>query len=153
GDDYVIAEPALIGDPGPTRHLIGGIDYGPLRQVTVLPLPAGTTSSPKTLVGGLGNDHIQGGDADSLVYGDKLIPAEQCVAGDPVTSGPIAESTSTATGDGNDFILGGAGVDTVSAGGGHDRVQAGGGDDLVCGQEGDDWLDGQAGRDHLWGGS
>ena len=153
GDDYVIAEPALIGDPGPTRHLIGGIDYGPLRQVTVLPLPAGTTSSPKTLVGGLGNDHIQGGDADSLVYGDKLIPAEQCVAGDPVTSDPIAESTSTATGDGNDFILGGAGVDTVSAGGGHDRVQAGGGDDLVCGQEGDDWLDGQAGRDHLWGGS
>ncbi|MFD0865899.1 calcium-binding protein, partial [Tessaracoccus lubricantis] len=153
GDDYLSAEPATVGEPDANPHTIDGVVYGPLRTVTSVGLPAGATPSTKTLVGGYGNDHIYGGDGAALVYGDKFIAAQQCKAGTTVASDPVAETSPADAQDGNDFVIGGAGVDTVSAGGGHDRVQAGGGADLVCGQAGNDKLDGQGGDDHLWGGS
>ncbi|MCG6568057.1 calcium-binding protein [Tessaracoccus sp. ZS01] len=153
GDDYLSAEPAVVGDPAVDPHTIDGVTYGPLRTVTALALPPGATPNTKTLVGGLGNDHVFGGDGAALIYGDTFNQAEQCKAGATVASDPVTESTTAATGDGNDFIIGGKGVDTVSAGGGDDRVQAGGGNDLVCGQHGSDKLDGQGGDDQLWGGA
>ncbi len=158
-DDYVIAEPAKVGAQGATDS-IEGTSFGKSRPVEKLPLPAGTTPSTKTLVGGLGNDHILGGDGTAVIFGDKLrdasvIPAadETCRAGSPVASDPVPEGTTGAGGDGNDLILGGAGVDTVSAGGGSDRVLGYGEDDLLCGQEGTDVLYGGEGADHLWGGT
>lgn len=147
-NDYVIAEPANVGNPTGTPGT-----FGPNRTVDLLPLPAGVTPSEKMLVGGLGNDHIIGGDGPSTIFGDKRIDAEKCGAGTPVASDPVGESTSASTGDGNDLILGGNGVDTVSAGGGDDTTYAGGGDDLVCGQQGNDTTYGGDGNDQVWGGT
>ncbi|WP_432944824.1 calcium-binding protein [Kribbella sp. CA-253562] len=152
GDDYVIAEPAEVGP-------VTGVDkpdtvaYGPLRDVVKLPLPAGVPSNAKTLVGGLGNDHVVGGDGPATVFGDQRIDAEKCATGTPVASDPVGESTSQATGDGNDRITGGAGVDTVSAGGASDLAELAGGNDLVCGQEGVDTLRGGGDADKVFGGS
>jgi Ca2+-binding RTX toxin-like protein len=148
GDDYVIALPAEVSDVQGTDGI-----FGPLRTVTKLALPSGVAPNPKTLVGGLGNDHIVGGDGPATIFGDKRIDAEKCKTGSPATSDPVAESTSAATGDGNDRILGGAAVDTVSAGGADDLIEAFGGDDLACGQEGKDTIKGGTGDDHLWGGT
>jgi Ca2+-binding RTX toxin-like protein len=141
--------------------VVEGVDFGAYRVVSHLPVPAGETSSRKTLVGGLGNDHVIGGDGPATVFGDTLRDAatldaakdETCRPGSPVTSDPVPEGTSGAGGDGNDLVLGGAGVDTISAGGASDRVLAGGGTDLVCGQEGTDVLLGGDDADHVWGGS
>ncbi|MHA3837473.1 calcium-binding protein [Terrabacter sp. AAH1] len=168
GDDYVVAEPSQVGARGLDAagnargpDVVEGVDFGAYRVVSHLPVPAGETSSRKTLVGGLGNDHVIGGDGPATVFGDTLRDAatldaakdETCRPGSPVTSDPVPEGTSGAGGDGNDLVLGGAGVDTISAGGASDRVLAGGGTDLVCGQEGTDVLLGGDDADHVWGGS
>ncbi|WP_328988917.1 calcium-binding protein [Kribbella sp. NBC_01245] len=152
GQDYVIAEPAEVG-ANTGDDIIGGVNFGPRRTVNKLPLPAGVPSNPKTLVGGLGDDHIVGGDGPAKVFGDKRIDDELCKPGAPVTSDPVAESTSEGTGDGNDRILGGAGIDTVSAGGANDLAELFGANDLACGQQGQDTLRGGGDKDHLWGGS
>ncbi|MFB6720098.1 calcium-binding protein [Kribbella sp. NPDC056345] len=152
GDDYVIAEPATVGDvEGPDK--VNGVDFGPFRKVGKQPFPPGVESSSKTLVGGLGNDHIVGGDGPATVFGDKRIDDEKCVAGTPVSSDPVEEKSNAAGGDGNDRILGGAAIDTVSAGGAADLAELAGGNDLVCGQEGKDTLRGGGDADQLWGGS
>lgn len=152
GDDYVIAEPAGVGNEAGTDS-INGRSYGPRRTVDKLPLPSGVAPNSKLLVGGLGNDHIIGGDGTAIVFGDTYIAAEECEAGDPVESDPVAESTSAATGDGNDLAIGGAGIDTVSAGGGHDILHGKGAADLLCGQSGDDTTYAGDGADWAWGGS
>ncbi|HEY0638118.1 MAG TPA: calcium-binding protein [Pseudonocardiaceae bacterium] len=148
GDDHVIAEPADVGE-----ELGRDPVFGPLRDVARRPLPAGVTSSAKLLVGGLGNDHLVGGDGPATMFGDRRIDAERCVAGAAVTSDPVAESTGPGDGDGHDTVLGGAGVDTLSAGGASDVAELGGGADLACGQQGDDTLRAGDGTDVLWGGS
>ena len=152
GDDYVIAEPAAIG-PVAGSDVVAGVNFGPLRTVDKQPLPAGVPSNAKTLVGGLGNDHIVGGDGPATMFGDQRIDGEKCAVGTPVTSDPVAESTSAGTGDGNDRILGGAGVDTLSAGGADDLAELAGGNDLACGQQGKDTLRGGGDADKIWGGT
>ncbi len=145
-DDYVIAEPSSVDltasppDDG----------FGPVYNVTHTPLPTGITASSKTLVGGLGRDHIVGGDGGAQIYGDQQTTS--CVAGNPVASDPVSEVVNTAF-DGNDKIIGGAGVDNVRAGGGNDYVDAQGGNDAVCGESGNDTLHGGSGDDHVWGGT
>lgn len=160
GDDYVIAEPSEVGARSDGQDKIEDVSFGQKRDVKHLPLPPNTTSSSKTLVGGLGNDHIIGGNGPATIFGDTLRDAsvapaadETCRDGSPIPSDSVAEGTSAGTGDGNDLILGGAGVDTVSAGGAQDRVLAAGSADFVCGQEGLDVLLGGDGADGLWGGS
>ncbi len=161
GNDYVVAEPAKVGARTGVVDTIEGTSFGQTRPVEKLPLPAGTAPSTKTLVGGLGDDHILGGDGQALIFGDTLRDTtvvaagadETCRAGVPVASDPVPEATTGAGGDGNDLILGGAGVDTVSAGGASDRVLTYGSADLLCGQEGTDVLFGGDADDALWGGS
>ncbi len=133
GDDWVIAEPSDVGEAE------GRDDFGPVRKVRHLPLPAGVEPSAKLLVGGDGDDHIVGGDGGATIFGDRQ-RAEPCEEHD-------------GDGDGRDLVLGGDGAETVSAGGGADRVEAGGGRDRVCGERGDDRLSGGAGDDSVSGGS
>ena len=54
GDDYVVAAPATVGEPGSATDVLGSA-----RDVGVLP---GAGSSPKLLVGGTGSDRIYGSD-------------------------------------------------------------------------------------------
>jgi Ca2+-binding RTX toxin-like protein len=158
GDDYVIAEPSNvdIAHPG-TPH-----GFGPEYTVTHIASPdAGT--QPKTLVGGDGNDHIIGGDGSSNVDGDRYNNQSddahsRCIAGTErnpakgVASDPVDENVNLVT-DGNDLIIGGAGIDNVRAGGGNDSVDAKGNTDRVCGEKGVDTIHGGTEADEVWGGS
>ncbi|MEU9688884.1 calcium-binding protein [Amycolatopsis japonica] len=145
-DDYVIAEPSTLEFPDPAKT----DDYGPLYFVTHTPLPQGVSPSHKTLVGGLGRDHIIGGDGGADVYGDKQ--TSPCKAGSPLPSTPVDETVNDAL-DGNDRVIGGAGVENVRAGGGDDNVDAEANEDLVCGEKGKDVLHGGRDADQVWGGS
>ena len=115
--------------------------------VTHTPLPQGVVSQAKTLVGGLGRDHIIGGDGGASVYGDQQ--TTPCVAGAPVASDPVSEVVNNVL-DGNDKITGGAGVENVRAGGGNDNVDVKGNNDFACGEKGDDVLHGGAENDQAW---
>ncbi|MBY8874201.1 hypothetical protein K7640_20440 [Micromonospora sp. PLK6-60] len=142
GDDYVIAEPSSVGPPGASDG------YGPFREVTHQPLPANTASQTKLLVGGLGSDHLIGGDGGATIFGDRHLPAETCA--DAV----LADAQPTPTDQGAaDLILGGAGVEVVSAGSGDDRADLGAGADRACGQLGDDSLHLGGDADRAWGGA
>jgi Ca2+-binding RTX toxin-like protein len=145
-DDYVIAEPSTLDFPNPAAN----DDYGPFYVVTHTPLPQGVSPSHKTLVGGLVRDHVIGGDGSADVYGDKQ--TTPCKAGAPLPSTPVDESVNDPL-DGNDRIIGGAGVENVRAGDGDDNVDAEANDDLVCGEKGKDALHGGRDADQVWGGS
>jgi hypothetical protein len=90
-----------VGALGTSQHTIEGVSFGLKRTVTHLPLPANTAPSAKLLVGGLGNDHILGGDGPATIFGDTLRDTatlgaganETCRPGDPVTSDPVPEGT------------------------------------------------------------
>ena len=145
GDDYVIAEPSGVEDLG------YGDGYGPAKKVTHQDLPTDVEPSSKVLVGGTGNDHIIGGDGGAAIDGDGYNPSVRCGPGTPA-SAPVNESVNTGT-DGNDKIIGGAGVENVRAGGGDDLATVKGNADLVCGESGVDTLFGDAEADQIWGGS
>jgi len=147
GDDYVIAEPSTV-DLGSGPPPDDG--FGPVYNVTHTALPDGVSPSSKLLVGGLGRDHIIGGDGGAQVYGDQQ--TSPCVAGNPVASDAVSEAVNTLA-DGADRIIGGAGVENVRAGGGDDYVDVKGNNDSVCGESGNDTLIGGDGNDQLWGGS
>jgi Ca2+-binding RTX toxin-like protein len=150
-DDYVIAEPSTV-DLGASSPPPSDGGFGPLYTVTHSDLPAGTQPSSKTLVGGTGNDHIIGGDGGAAIDGDKYNPTTRCGPGAATASDPVSESVNSAQ-DGNDKIIGGAGVDNVRAGGGNDLATTFGADDLVCGEKGTDALHGGDAADQIWGGS
>ncbi|MFG1951577.1 hypothetical protein [Micromonospora sp. NPDC048830] len=141
-EDYVIAEPSQVGEPD------GSDGYGPFREVVHEPLPANTQSQTKLLVGGLGSDHVIGGDGGSTVFGDRYLPAEACADATLADAQPAPADQGAA-----DLILGGAGTEVVTAGGGDDRADLGGGDDRACGQLGDDTLHLGGGTDRAWGGN
>lgn len=141
GDDYVIAEPSEVGAQDGTDA------YGPFRPVKHIPLPAGVQSQTKLLVGGLGRDHIIGGDGGAIIFGDKYLPDETCADNDT-----FAQPTPSDQGAA-DLILGGAGAEVVSAGSGNDRAELGGGADRACGQIGNDVLHLGDGDDKGWGGA
>jgi Ca2+-binding RTX toxin-like protein len=149
-DDYVLAEPSTVDVPNGDPVTYPGDGFGPKLNVTHTPLPSGIDPNHKTLVGGLGADHIVGGDGGADVYGDqKTTP---CVAESPVASDPVDESVDNAA-DGNDLITGGAGIENVRAGGGDDTVDVKGNTDAACGEKGDDTLIGGSEDDEIWGGS
>jgi Ca2+-binding RTX toxin-like protein len=145
GNDNVIAEPSNVDLSSPSSD-----GFGTAYPVTHMDLPTGITPSMKLLVGGLGADHIIGGDGGAQVYGDQQ--TTKCVAGSPVASDPVDESVDTVN-DGNDMIIGGAGVENGRAGGGNDYVDAKASNDVVCGEKGDDTLIGGPDDDQVWGGS
>lgn len=90
--------------------------------------------APREVVGGPGDDLIDGGNS-----GDRL-------------AGGAGNDQINARG-GDDIITGGAGDDIVWAGDGDDHVDGGDGDDTLYGGTGDDWLAGGWGDDTLIGGA
>lgn len=78
-------------------------------------------------------EHIQGGDYDDRLTGNR---AHNRLDG----------------GNGDDTLRGADGRDTLVAGGGDDRLRGDGGSDLLFGEAGNDRLNGGAGRDSLRGG-
>jgi Ca2+-binding RTX toxin-like protein len=148
GDDYVIAEPSNVDIPGSPPNL----GFGPEYKVTHIPLPTGVSPAFKTLVGGTGNDHIFGGDGGANIDGDGFNETVRCGPGTPVASDPVDESVNTVS-DGNDWIIGGAGVDNVRAGGGNDYADVKANNDKSCGESGNDTLKAGTGDDQTWGGS
>ncbi|MEM6973935.1 MAG: choice-of-anchor I family protein [Pseudomonadota bacterium] len=86
------------------------------------------------LVGGFGNDTLQG------------------TGGDDFIDGRFGRDTITAAG-GDDEVIGGFGADEIDAGDGDDDVDAGFGSDVVDAGDGDDFVLGGFGRDTLLGGA
>ncbi len=78
-------------------------------------------SDIETVIGGSGNDFIQGNPSNNTLVG----------------------------GAGLDTLWGGAGNDTLLGGGGKDQLYGQGGSDTLYGQAGDDFLDGGAGADRI----
>ena len=140
-DDYLVAAPATVGEPGSATDVLGSA-----RDVGVLP---GAGISQKLLVGGTGTDRIFGSDGPSRIFGDTT--ADACEA----QSGPVSKQPGETTNalDADDLIFGGTGVDIVNAGGGHDWVYASGAADRLCGNAGDDHVYGGDADDLTYAGS
>ena len=80
---------------------------------------------PDTIIGGSGNDTLEGAESDDIINGDA----------------------------GNDSIFGGGGDDTINGGDGNDTIDGGAGDDTISGQSGNDIITAGAGIDTvIWNG-
>lgn len=150
-DDYVIAAPATVDNPGTTTDVLGSA-----RRISLLP---GAGPSAKLLVGGTGSDRLYGSDGPSYLFGDSMndgtttsgVVTAACVTStDPVSAPPTETSVAA---DAADLILGGAGVDDVDAGGGDDWAYTYGANDKVCGSSGLDRLYGGDQNDLVLAGS
>lgn len=105
-----------------------------------------------TLIGNLGNDTQQGGAGDDLLFGR---------GGDDLLEGGADQDTLFGEngadrlfgGLGDDLLAGGEGADTLNAGGGNDTLNAGAGNDILLGGPGDDLMDGGPGSDLVEGGA
>ncbi|WP_254508661.1 autotransporter-associated beta strand repeat-containing protein [Anatilimnocola floriformis] len=99
------------------------------------------------LVGGDGNDRINGSGGDNVIWGDNS----------PTSGDPTPQNSATGGDDilsglgGNDVFYGGGGNDQISAGGGNDYANGGAGNDILDGSDGDDRLYGGDGNDTLSG--
>lgn len=82
-------------------------------------------SGDDTLIGGAGNDHLEGERGNDVLYGNA----------------------------GNDHLDGGEGNDTLFGGSGNDNLDGGSGNDLLVSNDGVDKLDGGSGHDTLEGGA
>jgi Ca2+-binding RTX toxin-like protein len=94
------------------------------------------------LIGGDGEDQINGGNGNDTVVGG---------AGDDALVGGNGNDLLFG-GEGNDRLNGGNGVDVLTGGRGDDNLQAGNGDDGLAGDEGNDMLLGGNGDDTMNGG-
>lgn len=98
--------------------------------------------TPDVIVGGAGNDTIEGHGGTDRLSGDE--------GADLIMGGEGADLVNGGIGD--DRLSGDQGDDVIAGGDGRDRAYGGDGDDVLAGQAGDDSLDGGAGRDRLYGG-
>ncbi|MBH2032140.1 MAG: VCBS domain-containing protein, partial [Pseudomonadales bacterium] len=129
----------------------------------------GTISGGSTSVAGVGNDELNGGSGNDIIFGDS-IHADNAdggwaafVAAHPgATNGQLStliaadHATFGQEGSvgGNDILSGGAGNDILYGQGGNDTLIGGTGDDLLIGGTGHDtfkWLAGDSGSDTVLG--
>ena len=138
----------IIGRPGVSNHLVGGIGNDVLYGGQLA----------DTLDGGAGNDQFNPGNGADLIH---------CGAGNDSVWAGYGNDT-VFGGAGNDWIsggngrttsatiltlFGGAGNDTIAGGVGADRLYGGIGNDVLIGDAGNDLINGGAGNDVLNGGA
>lgn len=115
------------------------------------------------IYGELGQDTIDGGDHDDIIFGDSGIFKEVTVGSvttlEPFVT-PGGEKDNLSGGAGNDKVLGGAGNDTMQGNDGNDSLWGGIGSDEIWGDSegnvldnGNDFLYGEADSDQLHSGS
>lgn len=100
-----------------------------------------STSIPSRLLGGDGNDTLQGGSAEDIINGGR---------GDDILQG--MESADRIIGSsGDDMIFGGEGGDRLFGTSGANVIEGGTGDDLIFGGDDSDRIFGQDGIDSIFG--
>jgi Ca2+-binding RTX toxin-like protein len=109
------------------------------------------TALAATMVGGDGNDKIQGGAGADYIRGNGGGDSLWGGAGDDLLFGDGGIDSISGQG-GRDWLEGGDGADVMRGYGGRDKLFGGGGNDRMYGGESDDWLYGQGGNDQLFGG-
>jgi Ca2+-binding RTX toxin-like protein len=109
-------------------------------------------SLPGTIIGGKGDDHIQGGARAELISGGAGNDTVDAGSGDDTVEGMAGDDNLTGSA-GADVLLGGDGADQLWGGSGADTIRGGAGNDLCAGHDGNDLLYGDAGRDGLDGGA
>ncbi|MET8678004.1 calcium-binding protein [Streptomyces sp. NPDC004647] len=101
-----------------------------------------------TLVGGAGDDSLQGGAANDTLEGDEGSDFLSGGGGnDTLVGGTGADRIFGGTG--NDSIEGRGSSDTINGGAGNDVVSGGGGGDQVVAGAGNDFVEGGSGRDTI----
>lgn len=139
GNDYIVGgngSDYIEGGRGEDYLYGGGLDvygdydtmYGQEGNDVII-----ATNASK-LVGGAGNDIIEGSNSNDRIFGDE-------------------DDYEEYDSDGNDDISAGDGYDYVRGGGGNDIIKGGNDNDTLCGNCGDDELYGDAGNDSILGGS
>ncbi|MEZ0580351.1 calcium-binding protein [Nocardioides sp. MH1] len=117
---------------------------------------------PMEVHGGSGDDELNTGDSDDVVYGDAGSDEIGPYGGDDIVDGGDGDDWQLRGDAGNDVVSGGAGNDDVQGNEDDDVVSGGPGDDDVSGDngshynaatDGDDVLNGDAGDDNLYPGA
>lgn len=130
GTFYIEVESALGVDVGNYELFVWDFEAN-----DPIAVPSGLQTVPigqVTLLGGTGNDTLNGSDNADLIIG-------------------AAGNDSIVAFGGDDTIYGGGGRDTIDAGAGADRVSGQGGNDLLTGGADDDFVNGGGGRDRIYG--
>jgi len=147
GNDTIDLSTTTIGNrldlrPESFSDINGGIGNLGIARGTII----------ENAIGGSGNDHITGNDADNVLWGgagnDTLLGGS---GNDTIYGG--AGNDSIEGGMGNDELWGGSGNDTIWGGRGNDLIGGGPGHDLLGGGPGNDTIWGGAGNDTVWGGA
>ncbi len=115
--------------------------------VRVAPVPVSTF-----LVGGDGNDSLQGGNGRDAIYGEAGNDTLVGLGGNDLLSGQDGNDALDG-GTGHDFLYGGDGNDNLVGGNDNDHLYGGNGFDVLSGGNGNDTLYGGAGFDLLNGGT
>ena len=131
-------------------------------------------SGDDLLIGGFGNDHLDGGADDDILYGDDGMDVlaggsgndrldggkgfDKAIFGNANNRIDLRSTRAQYTGEGFDTLIN---IEAVNGGGGDDLIignalanllEGGSGDDKLYGLNGDDRLDGGSGDDRLVGG-
>lgn len=101
-----------------------------------------------TLVGGSGDDNLQGGNANDTLEGDEGSDFLSGGGGNDTLTG-ASDADRIFGGAGNDSIEGRGSADVINAGPGNDVVSGGAGGDQVVAGTGNDFVEGGAGRDSI----
>jgi len=101
--------------------------------------------------GELGDDEIQGGEADDVIRGGAGKDTIRGGNGDDWITGDGGKDTIHG-GPGNDIIYGNESADDLRGGAGNDLIDGGTSGDDIRGEAGNDMLYGESGKDHIWGG-
>lgn len=123
-------------------------------------------ANPLNRLASVGDDTIQGGDGNDIIFGDSvntdaLLAANQHLNLAPGSGWEVFTKLGWTDGQIMDYIVKNAvalakesaGSNDQTRAGGDDTLYGGAGDDLIFGQEGDDHIYGGAGNDTLYGGS